>query len=318
MSDKIMPKHIAYHRDNFMGSARVNRRLDWLQRHIYRQLCLEACFCETRPYLPTDDDALALLADVPDDVWLHNRAAVLAMFTKSDDGYTHPRILSEWERVSRAFEQRRDAAKRGGAANAKRVEESRSASARLPNASHTDPDPDPETDHDPEHHQSIDDIDANDEVTTKGSLSSLSAAATANNAGTAVELVGILHTFLSQRKDVTVSANYKELWITDFDTMLLTYSYDEVRRAVIYSQLPRNQKYYIRAAGVLKSIDKLVEQSSDSTLDTPLAVLWQQASQGRLPACKTEKPPQGGYRGVKAAMDAQEKKQAFEIEEDLG
>lgn len=46
MTDKIMPKHVAYHRDLFMGSARVNRRLDWLQRHIYLRLCLEACFCE--------------------------------------------------------------------------------------------------------------------------------------------------------------------------------------------------------------------------------------------------------------------------------
>lgn len=155
MSDKIMPKHIAYHRDNFMGSARVNRRLDWLQQHIYLMLCLEACFCATRPYLPTDDAELALLANVPDEIWLQNKDKVLAMFTKSDDGYTHPRILLEWERVSFAFEQRRDAAKRGGAANAKRVGESRSATTRLPNASHTDHDH--KTDHDPEHHPTSND-----------------------------------------------------------------------------------------------------------------------------------------------------------------
>ena len=130
--DKIMPKHVAYHRDLFMGSARVNRRLDWLQRHIYLRLCLETCFCETRPYLPADDAELALLADVPDDVWLQNKTAVLAMFKKTDTGYTHNRILSEWERVTTAYEQRREASTRGGQANKKRVEESRSAASREP------------------------------------------------------------------------------------------------------------------------------------------------------------------------------------------
>ena len=64
------PEYIRFYRDRFMGSNRVNRRLNWLQRHIYLSLCLEAYFCETRPYLPIDDAGLALLADVPNDVWL--------------------------------------------------------------------------------------------------------------------------------------------------------------------------------------------------------------------------------------------------------
>ena len=143
---------------------------------------------------------------------------------------------------------------------------------------------------------------------------------TTKGGGEATELVEILHTFLSQRSDVKVPDNYKTYWLSDFKTALLDYSYDEVRPAVIYSQLPRNQKYYIVLLESLKNLDKLVEQSSGSEMDSALNVLWLQAVQGKLPPKyepKQKGPPQGAYRGVKAAMDAQEKKQAFEIVEDL-
>jgi hypothetical protein len=38
MPDKILPKFVAYHQQDFAASARMNRRFTWLQRHIYRQL----------------------------------------------------------------------------------------------------------------------------------------------------------------------------------------------------------------------------------------------------------------------------------------
>jgi uncharacterized protein YdaU (DUF1376 family) len=116
MPDKILPKFVAYYQQDFAASARMNRRLTWLQRHIYRMLCLEAPFCETRPYLPTDDTQLAFLADVPDEVWLENKDAVLAMFTKTDSGYTHPRIEHEYEKACDKYERMKKLSQAGNAA----------------------------------------------------------------------------------------------------------------------------------------------------------------------------------------------------------
>ena len=119
MPDKILPKFVAYYQQDFAASARMNRNLDWLQRHVYRTLCLEAPFCETRPCLPADDTQLALLADVPDEVWTENREPVLKMFIKTDEGYSHPRILKEYEKACDKYEQRREAGRLGGLSRAK-------------------------------------------------------------------------------------------------------------------------------------------------------------------------------------------------------
>lgn len=319
MTDKIMPKHVAYHRDLFMGSARVNRRLDWLQRHIYLRLCLEACFCETRPYLPTNDEELALLADVPESVWEENKAPVLAMFTKSNDGYTHPRIVSEWERVSNAFEQRRDAAKRGGAANAKRVEESRSAPAQKPNASHTDLDSNRDHEHETPTTSGNGVIDANVGVSSLRSSSNPNENPKQTQSPTD-SLVHILSLILSQRqargdviegRPLTIRDDADTYAFADFEDALSRYSFDEVRHAVLVSQTPRNQKYFIRSAGILKSLDSLVEQSSSPAQMKANEILWKQALSGKLPKMHMEKP-----KTLTEAVNGGSKKE-FEIEEDL-
>ncbi len=118
MPDKILPKFVAYYQQDFAASARMNRNLDWLQRHIYRTLCLEAPFCETRPYLPHDEAELAFLADVPEEVWAKNRDAVLRMFRNTTLGYTHPRIEREYEKAAAAITQRKKAGRLGGLAKA--------------------------------------------------------------------------------------------------------------------------------------------------------------------------------------------------------
>ena len=99
MADRYLPKYVAYHHGLFLSSPKFQRGLSYIQRHMYRTLCLEAPFCNTRPYLPTDDATLMLLADVPEGVWKENKDAVLSMFTLTDNGYEHHRIIEEYEKT---------------------------------------------------------------------------------------------------------------------------------------------------------------------------------------------------------------------------
>ena len=97
--------------------------------------------------------------------------------------------------------------------------------------------------------------------------------------------------FLSQRPEVDIPANYENLWLGDFETCLKTYSFEQVRLALIFSQLPRNQKYYVRSAGILKSLDSLIDQiegvDDSAGVKRSLTVLWSQALKGQLPKPKT-------------------------------
>ncbi len=105
------------------------------------------------------------------------------------------------------------------------------------------------------------------------------------------DLVKMLHIFLSQRPEVDIPANYENLWLGDFETCLKTYSFEQVRLALIFSQLPRNQKYYVRSAGILKSLDSLIDQiegvDDSAGVKRSLTVLWSQALKGQLPKLKT-------------------------------
>lgn len=116
MADRTLPKYIAYRHELFLSSLKFQRGLSYMQRHMYRALCLEAPFCNTRPYLPTDDAALMLLADVPEEVWKVNKDAVLGMFTLTDNGYEHHRITEEYEKTVAAYEAKSRAGRASAAA----------------------------------------------------------------------------------------------------------------------------------------------------------------------------------------------------------
>jgi uncharacterized protein YdaU (DUF1376 family) len=117
MADRYLPKYVAYHHGLFLSSPKFQRGLkNYIQRHMYRTLCLEAPFCNTRPYLPTDDATLMLLADVPEDVWKENKDAVMGMFTLTDNGYEHHRITEEYGKTLTAIEAKSRAGRASAAA----------------------------------------------------------------------------------------------------------------------------------------------------------------------------------------------------------
>jgi hypothetical protein len=135
VSKKYKPKYICWWEENFAASPRVNRRLDWLERHIYRALCIQANFCASRPYLPVQDSELALLADVPAQVWDDHKENILAMFTKYDDpdteeilGWSSERILDDWQKQMGKHEELVEQGRKGG----------RAAQARLKGGSRTE------------------------------------------------------------------------------------------------------------------------------------------------------------------------------------
>lgn len=307
-NDKIVPKFINYYRDNFQGSLRVNRRLDWLQRHIYKALCLEACFCATRPYLPDDDAELAILADVPDEVWMKNRDAVLKMFTKTDEGYTHPRILSEWEKASASYGRMAELSKLGVEARRKQAKAVEPTLDDVPDGDRTVTSIAKHSLNEHSLNKHREDIEVDDSLRSK-QVSNESATSTKSKSQTlkandatsidatnispsgadAVELVKTLHFLLSQRKDVKIPVNYAKFWLRDFESALTKYSFKQVLEAVIFSQLPRNQMYFIRAEGILKSLQSLVEQCEEPRNQKSLWALWDQAVKGKLPPPKKEK-----------------------------
>lgn len=304
-TDKLLPKYVAYYRDNFMGSARVNRRLNWQQRHIYRALCLEAPFCDTRPYLPDDDGQLALLADVPDEVWAENKDAVLKMFVKDEHGWTHHRIIEVYEKACETYNRFSDLGKASGAARrAKSGTEpslsdvpplnARSAHAEEINVNEIKVD-----EMKSEKTKTSTRINDNDARETPSSLiaeSGFAATATptpppANGVelSEAEEVVKLLHFLLSQRKDeVKIPASYQKFWLQDFKAALEQHSFNDLRLVVIYSQLPRNQKYYKRSKPICDNFDSLLDQAQCPAGREECKVLWKLAENGRLPAPKKD------------------------------
>jgi len=313
---KFKPKFIAYHNDGFATSIRVNRRLTWQQRHIYKMLCLEAAFCDTRPYLPTDDTELATLADVPDEVWTANRDAVLKMFTPCTiDGVeflSHPRITEEYEKSVAGYERMRKLSQAGN--NSRHG--SQTPPAREPHESTAgvrnetlelrteilDKEQrqqvivnDAGIDNDCRADASLNSKTTEPPTTTRVSVEEAQLL-TAN----VITLTNTLHKILSLRPEVKIHSKYDSLWGKDWKQALERYSFEEVLAAVKFSQLPRNQKYFVRSAGIVQRLDSLVEQCQDPANVKALDLLWKSALLGKLPTAKEVKePPVGGYRGVK-------------------
>lgn len=129
------PEYVCWYDDAFQADLYVRRGLTWLQRHFYRTLCIAAYFCDTRPYLPNDDDQLWLLADAESlEMWQANRTAVLKKFSAIEiEGahlLAHKRVLEGWEKVANFYNQRRQAGVNSGKARAQRSLNGRSTGAQ--------------------------------------------------------------------------------------------------------------------------------------------------------------------------------------------
>ena len=113
------PRFITWYEDDFRAD-RIVARMTPLQRAFTRSLMLECYYNEQRPWLPTDDNKLWLLADAASlEQWLENKDAVLVKFTPVTHSgislYENKRVLEEWQILEDRLKQRRSA----GAASAK-------------------------------------------------------------------------------------------------------------------------------------------------------------------------------------------------------
>lgn len=92
-----------WNHEEFCADLRV-RRMTPSQRRGYVMLLHEAFFCSTRPYLPDDDDHLALMADCEtEDEWGRNKATIRKMFEPFElNGLKllrHRRVETDWDRL---------------------------------------------------------------------------------------------------------------------------------------------------------------------------------------------------------------------------
>lgn len=128
------PFYQPWDEDAFHGGERV-RGMTHIQKWIYKSLLLSSFQCETRPYLPDDDDRLRILAGCGSkQEWLDNREDVMACFDERHPEnpklFSHHRVLADWKRIA-AY---RRAMQRKGRASA----EARAAfSGRSPQDEHT-------------------------------------------------------------------------------------------------------------------------------------------------------------------------------------
>ncbi|MGB8580985.1 MAG: hypothetical protein WCD47_09195 [Candidatus Sulfotelmatobacter sp.] len=121
MAKPITPRFIPWSELDFWNDPVVVQAMNWQQRHLYRALLLKAHVCATRPYLPDDDNQLWLLADAGSlKNWMENRDAVLQKFTREEiEGVrvlSHKRVLRDWTNTVEHYENKREAARKGGLA----------------------------------------------------------------------------------------------------------------------------------------------------------------------------------------------------------
>lgn len=111
--------------DDFM-SDEVVRKMNSLQKWMYRSLCQQAFVCSTRPDLPDDDDALWGLAGCENKKqWLANREKTLLKFKKIEKSgkklLRHKRIFSDWKREGDRRQTLRNNGSKGGIAKHKNI-----------------------------------------------------------------------------------------------------------------------------------------------------------------------------------------------------
>lgn len=77
-------------------------------------------------------------------------------------------------------------------------------------------------------------------------------------------------------------AKWKTYWDADFKLMLSKYDFDMIESVVWYSQIPRNQEYFVRTKGILDNIDNLVTQIQEDDNKRLIAVKRKSLSSTRL------------------------------------
>ncbi len=122
------PPYQFWKEQDFSADEQVAYGMDWLQRHFYRALLQKAFFCSTRPYLPTSDDQLWLLADAgTQERWLENKDKIMVKFQRVDvDGvemWAHKRLLRDWGLLVKYSSKKAKAGRAGGRAKAQKRRE---------------------------------------------------------------------------------------------------------------------------------------------------------------------------------------------------
>jgi len=128
------PEYICWHENEFMADRAVVR-MQPHQRLMYRALCQVARYCETRPYLPDDDNELYVLADADSlDHWKANREAILVKFQRvTVDGkpmLAHKRVLADAAQYEEWLAQKRGAGKASADSRRQRALDGRSTGAQ--------------------------------------------------------------------------------------------------------------------------------------------------------------------------------------------
>jgi uncharacterized protein YdaU (DUF1376 family) len=101
---EYQPPYQFWHEQDFASDEQVAYGMDWLQRHLYRTLLQKALVCSNRPYLPTSDDQLWLLADAGSkERWIENKPAIMVKFQLINiDGvelWSHKRLVRDWKKL---------------------------------------------------------------------------------------------------------------------------------------------------------------------------------------------------------------------------
>ena len=119
MADKVYePKFMLWCEQQFASDV-VVRRMTPYQRLMFRSLLQTAFWCSTRPDLPDDDEQLCDLADADSlEHWMANKSAVLRKFTLENGVWSNKRLRADWNDRESGYQQKIDAAGKGGRARA--------------------------------------------------------------------------------------------------------------------------------------------------------------------------------------------------------
>lgn len=121
---EYQPPYQFWKEQDFSSDEQVAYGMTYLQRHFYRTLLQKAFICSTRPYLPTSDDQLWLLADAGSkDSWVENKNAIMVKFQLAEiDGaevWAHKRLLRDWVLLTDYHQEKVKAGSAGGRAKSK-------------------------------------------------------------------------------------------------------------------------------------------------------------------------------------------------------
>ena len=121
---EYQPPYQFWHEQDFSSDELVAYGMDWLQRHLYRTLLQKAFSCSTRPYLPSSDDLLWLLADAGSkDRWMENKGPIMVKFQlvkiAGVEVWAHKRLLRDWALLTEHHAKKVKAGRNGGHRKAK-------------------------------------------------------------------------------------------------------------------------------------------------------------------------------------------------------